>query len=343
VPQVPQERPIVGITVYHSVGDRADAVKQMAIDWSALYASLAPQAGAVMDPTAGVTTSAVQKLREEELAAWKVVDSLRPLEREVERIEKLINAAGVDKKMTTRWRNESIPPYADIVMIQLGKNEGLKQQFIAAKTALDNFMPKAQRNEADRRAGELTRRRQEAVMQTFDPKKVQWWNSYAAPLFNQWNKFRREQLGDYTTASDYIAFAERWQTNWDVYEDWRKKLDKLRAEAVTRGFTVDAPKPMDLPTTVWADVAHTVERGAGAVAGGIGDVWKLAKYGAWAVLGIGAVVALSSVVSNLRSGKDPAEKYVGLIKPGKRTAARAALPARAQLALPPGKAAMEGA
>ena len=44
-------REMVGITIYHSVGDRADAVKQMAVDWTALYQNLATQAGELIaDP-----------------------------------------------------------------------------------------------------------------------------------------------------------------------------------------------------------------------------------------------------------------------------------------------------
>jgi hypothetical protein len=56
------------------------------------------------------------------------------------------------------------------------------------------------------------------------------------------------------------------------------------------------------------------------------------------VLGIGGAVALSSVVANVRKGRDPVEHYVGLYR-GRRgsTAGRAALPAREQLALPPGQ------
>jgi hypothetical protein len=50
------------------------------------------------------------------------------------------------------------------------------------------------------------------------------------------------------------------------------------------------------------------------------------------VLGIGAVVALSSVASNLRRGRDPAEKYVSLI--GRRSAR--AMPSAPRYALPTG-------
>ena len=286
-PQVPQDRPIVGrgpyglpyvgLTLYHSVGDRADAVKQMDVDWGALYQSLATEVGEIPRDPSQVDWSkrppAVQQIREEEVAAWKAIDAL----------------------------------------------------------------PDAQKPAAIKRAQELTQRRGQLYLASFDPKKVAWWKSYASPIFAQWTKFKHEQIGgDRTVADDYISFAERFQTNWDVYENWKKRLDTLRAEALKMGFQVDAPKPTALPTTVWADVADVVESGVSKVASGFGDAWTLVKYGLWGVLGIGAVVALSSVASNLRSGKDPGEKYMELIRTTRARTPRA-LSGRTQLALPAGE------
>ena len=286
-PQVPQDRPIVGrgayglpyvgLTLYHSVGDRADAVKQMAIDWGALYRTLASEIGEIPHDPREVDWSrrppAVQQAREEELAAWKAIDTA----------------------------------------------------------------PQAQKPAAVKHAQELTQRRGQLYLASFDPKKVEWWKSYASPIFAQWQRFKVDQIGgDRTVADDYISFAERFKTNWDVYEDWKKKLDALRAEAKNRGFEVDAPKPTDLPTSVWADAADVVESGVKKVASGVGDVWGIVKWGVIGALGIGAVVALSSVASNLRSGKDPGEKYMELIRTSRSRSPRA-LSGRAQLALSPGE------
>lgn len=236
-------RSVVGITLYHSVGDRADAVKQMDVDWNALYQKLASQVGELTaDPS---------------------------------------SASGYRVATQREW--DANPP---------------------------------------------------------DPKKVAWWKSYASPLIKSWVKFKSEQLGNRTFASDYIAFAERFQTNWDVYEGWKKKLDNLREEALKRGFVVDTSAPAPLPTTVWADAGSALERGAGAVGSGIGDVWSTLKYGVWGILGIGALVAISSVVSNLKTGKDPAEKYVEMIRASRQSrSARSsrALAGREQLALPSGE------
>jgi hypothetical protein len=48
-------------------------------------------------------------------------------------------------------------------------------------------------------------------------------------------------------------------------------------------------------------------------------------------------VALSSVAQNLRTGRDPAEKYVQMIRRRGRGAARTVLPPPARFALPTGE------
>lgn len=227
--------------IYHSVGDRAEAIRQMAIDWTALYQNLASQSGEITpDPK---------------------------------------SPSGYHITSQQEW--EAAPP---------------------------------------------------------DPKKISWWKAYAKPIFNTWVKFKSEQLGDRTLASDYIAFAERWQTNWDVYERWKKKLDDLRAEAQRRGFVISASPPTDLPTTIWSDVA----KGAGDVAKGAGDAWTFVKYAAWAALGLGAIVALSSVAQNLRAGRDPAARYTQMFRQRGRAVARTVLPPPVRLALPSGSSSTEG-
>lgn len=235
----------IGITLYHSVGDRLDAVKQMDLDWTALWQNLATQVGVLTrDPK---------------------------------------SASGYH--YTTQAEFDANPP---------------------------------------------------------DPKKATWFKSIAKPRFDAWLAFRREQLGtDLTFGGDYVAWTERFKTNWDVYEGWMKKLETLKEEAKEQGFTISAPTTTPLPTTVWADAGSVVQKGASAVATGIGDVWSIAKWGVIGALAIGGVIALSSVASNLRSGQDPAEKYVQLIRERRPRAARGgrgsrALSGGAQLALPPG-------
>lgn len=228
--------PAVG-ALYHSVGDRADAVKQLDLDWTALYQDLARQVGEITsDPK---------------------------------------SPSGYHVTTQKEW--DINPP---------------------------------------------------------DAKKVAWWKSYAKPLVNAWVKFKREQLGEHSRVSDYIAFAERWQTSWDDYVGWKTKLGTLRVEAQKLGFVINSPPPVELPTTVWTDVAE----GAGALKKGVEESWKFVKYAAWAMLGIGAVVALSSVAQNMRAGRDPAEKYVKMIRSSSRGAAGVVLPGPVRRALSPGEA-----
>jgi hypothetical protein len=260
----------------------------------------------------------VQKERDEELAAWNVVESFQPQVNEVYRIEKLLNQAGVDKKITARWREESIPPYADIVMTGLGKNDGLKQQFIAAMTALDKVMPRAQRIAAIKRSRELTDRRSEAELKRQGEFPLsQWRRSTWDPFFAGWMKFRSEK-------KDIPLQTWPLSGTWDRIQDYRTQFGDLYKKTP---FKPSGPRPLD------------PDRKDPSITGGIEELLKYGKYAIIGVLGIGAVVALSSVASNLRTGKDPGEKYMELIRARASRVPRAprALPKRAQLALPPGE------
>jgi len=143
-----------------------------------------------------------------------------------------------------------------------------------------------------------------------------WWQAAGLPTVNAWQRFHADQTKSYAT---------RFATDWSEYEGWLSKLRVLRDSARRMGVHLVSPEPAALPTTVFEKAAEVVERGAGAVASGVGDVWKFVKYGAWAVLGVGVVVALSSAAGSLRSGRDPAERYVGMIRG--RQSRQLALPA----------------
>lgn len=155
-----------------------------------------------------------------------------------------------------------------------------------------------------------------------------WWTASASPLFKQFVAFRHEMLGgDRTFADAYIAYTNRMKvTSWsNEIVSWHDKLVNLRSSAKRMGLRFTTPEPTKLATTLPEAVRDVVERGATAAAEGAGDVWKFVKYGAWAVLGIGAIVALSSVASNLKSGKDPAQKYIEYAGRGARRGAEMAL------------------
>jgi len=138
------------------------------------------------------------------------------------------------------------------------------------------------------------------------------------PVFNEWKAFYSEQ-----------SSWEEWKTDWDTYENWSKRVQNLHGHVGTEvqrilGQTMHTPKPADPPKTVWHEAGTAVEKTASPVSAGAGDTWKFLKYGAYAALGIGAVVAVTSLASSLRSGKDTAASYTALIR------GRRALPAGGQ-------------
>ncbi len=247
----------------------------------------------LMKPLEGQAQAAVKKARDEEFAAWKIVDSFQPQVNEVYRIEKLLNAAGVDKKITAVWREESVPPYADIMVTPTGKAESLKQQFIAAKTALDKVMPKAQRREAIKRARELSGVRSELEgKQLGEFPLIKWKRSVWDPFFAGWRKFYGEK-------KDIPLQTWPLSGTWDRIQDYRKQYVDLRKNAP---FKSKGPAPLD------------PDRKDPSVTGGFQDLLKILKWGLIGILGIGGVVALSSVVSNVRKGRDPVEHYAGLYR-----------------------------
>ena len=143
------------------------------------------------------------------------------------------------------------------------------------------------------------------------------WYDVVSPVYDEWNSFYADRH------RWYDSFTQLF-TNWEDYQAWADRVAVLRKKVEDAGIKIDLPPPTALPSSI----PEQFEKG-------FGDVWSIAKYGLWAVLGIGTVVALSSVATNLRSGRDPAAKYVEVIR--ERRTPRAALSGRrTQLALPPG-------
>jgi len=129
------------------------------------------------------------------------------------------------------------------------------------------------------------------------------WHDVVSPVLQEWRTFYHDQ-----------SSWEEFNTAWETYENWDTRIkalrDKVAAEINRHGGQVLAPGSGDLPETVWQEAGGAFSRGAGTVARGAGDLLDILKYGLIAVLGIGAVVAVSSVASNLKKGRDPAESYV---------------------------------
>lgn len=164
------------------------------------------------------------------------------------------------------------------------------------------------------------------------------WRDTVQPVFSEWKKFYSDQ-----------SSWEEFKTNWDEYEHWRDRVANLHAHVarevarVMPDSPLRTPAPSSAQTTIWADVEHKAESAAdtaGKAAAGVGEVLK---YGLYAALGIGALVAVSLVASSLKSGKNPADKYTELIRQSRKPRAPRALPASGRVALLPGEPFPEGA
>jgi hypothetical protein len=160
----------------------------------------------------------------------------------------------------------------------------------------------------------------ERVKKINRPMWLAWWQGVATPLFAAWSKFKAEQLTGDTTGpgGDWIAYAERWETDWPIYEDWRRRLVELRAGAKSLGMTIRTPAPVALPVTLPGKIADWASEQACDVKEAAGSAWTMAKIGVYGALGLGAIIALSSVVQSVRHNEDPLEKYHGMAKEWRR-------------------------
>ena len=136
------------------------------------------------------------------------------------------------------------------------------------------------------------------------------WSISISPAYEEWKSFKREQGR---------SWYDTLSTNWEDYERWFDRLMQMRSVAKENGIKLLTPDPVKPSKTLWEKAGERFE-----------EIFKIAKWGVIGALGIGALVALSSVASNLRSGKDPGEKYMDLIRQRSRAT-------RTQLALPPGE------
>lgn len=139
------------------------------------------------------------------------------------------------------------------------------------------------------------------------------WDNVVSPLFTEWTRF-------YQSRRHWYDVVTSMTTAWETYQAWFDRAKDMLAKVQAAGLGRNIPPPHPLPTSV-VDEAHQ------AIKKGTADAWKVVKYGAWGVLGIGAIIALSSVASNLRSGRDPAESYLRPLRKRSSGLGRLALPA----------------
>jgi hypothetical protein len=158
------------------------------------------------------------------------------------------------------------------------------------------------------------------------------WDTVASPVFNAWRDFKAERSAEnWTHGGSYIAYGEQFRTDWSEYEKWYDRLTDLRSRAQQIGIPLNTPEPKKLEQTIWAkaeevasDLYEAAKRTAKGAAKGAGEAWDIAKYGVIGALVIGGIVALSSVATNVRKGRDPAERWIEYAGRGARRGAQVA-------------------
>jgi hypothetical protein len=141
-----------------------------------------------------------------------------------------------------------------------------------------------------------------------------WWQSVAEPSFSAWARFKSEQLTGDTTGpgGSWIAYSERFTTDWPVYEQWHQRLVDLRAGALQLGIPLASPAPSPLPTTLPEDAKNLAKDLGGDVKDAAKATFDLAKILVYGGLAIGGAVVLTSLTSHARAGSDPLEAWAKL-------------------------------
>lgn len=147
-----------------------------------------------------------------------------------------------------------------------------------------------------------------------NPVALQWWNATAKPTFDAWNVFRQDLLGDdLTVANDYIHWTNRMKLTRETLEGWRNRLLGVREGAKLVGLALHTPDPEPLPKTF----VDNIEDFGGNVLHKVDEAWTLGKIALYGGLALGAVLVVSSIVTNVRAGSDPAKPYLQLAGRGR--------------------------
>lgn len=129
-----------------------------------------------------------------------------------------------------------------------------------------------------------------------------WWNAAAAPLFSAFATFKREQLdtGDQTLGGGWQAYAERWKTDYPVYESWRKRLVDLRGSAQRMGMRLHTSDPSELPSTVLEEVESTAKNVASKAGDALDVLGSMLKVALWGGVGLGALYVGAEIYKGVR-------------------------------------------
>jgi len=140
-----------------------------------------------------------------------------------------------------------------------------------------------------------------------------WWSITGVPVMEEWQKFYADQWGSYST---------RWASNWEEYERWQERLVTLRNAAVAHGLKLITPPPAPLGATLPGKIIDktgcALDKAGHDIEDTLTGLMKVLKYTVYGALGVGALVAVASVASNVRKGTDPVEKYADIYRRTRR-------------------------
>lgn len=136
---------------------------------------------------------------------------------------------------------------------------------------------------------------------TTNPVWFNWYMSAVAPTLASWIAYYKKQTGapvyksgspleDPGWRASYIAYAERWQSDWSELEEWSSRINAIRDGAILLGIiTPDHPAPAPLPTTIIQDIEALPAR----IAGPAGHVLEGVEIVVLAGIGLGAVYLIT--------------------------------------------------
>ena len=206
-----------------------------------------------------------QRIDAEQREVAKVHESIRPLVAERNRLRnETKRLSGLVRQYPGELKN--------LVDAQLALQ--------AAQAKIDKIKSPAELDALTKRGLQLQKRRGEIEKaQRLDDPLIRWNETVWQPFFEGWRLYHEQK-------TDVPAQTWPLSGTWDQIQDYRKQFIELRSKAP---FEAQGPAPLD-------------PRKDPSLTGGLVDLFKGLKWVGLGVLGIGGVLAVSAVASNIRKG-----------------------------------------
>ncbi len=147
---------------------------------------------------------------------------------------------------------------------------------------------------------------QEPAPGTTDPKS-NWYHNVWHPWFTGWRAFYTDC---YSTKKKLLVMASPALARDEYFEaqKYRRTLGILWTQAQQIGFTIAGPAPEAANTPLGQQAADAGK----SILDTLGDIGKFAKYALAGVIIVGGVVVVSTLAHDVKSDKDPSQRYEAL-------------------------------